>query len=72
MSVKARQAAEFLPTQLHFTRVYRPRGFNKSSAKAMLLHDLPDEEAEKLADMLPKQPYISASPPQRTGIRMMT
>lgn len=31
-------------------------GFNKEHAKAMLFHDLPDDEAEKLASSLPKQP----------------
>lgn len=29
----------------------------KPHAKAMLFHDLPDEEANRLADALPKQPF---------------
>ncbi|KAM7201205.1 hypothetical protein V8F20_004951 [Naviculisporaceae sp. PSN 640] len=37
--------------------------FDKASAKAMLFHDLPDQEAEKLADMLPPQPYACFSTP---------
>ncbi|KAK4214363.1 hypothetical protein QBC37DRAFT_421473 [Rhypophila decipiens] len=31
--------------------------FDKSAAKAMLFHDLPDEEADKLAERLSPQPY---------------
>lgn len=37
--------------------------FKKAYAKAMLYHDLPDEEGERLADMLPKQPYACFSTP---------
>ncbi|KAM7195034.1 hypothetical protein V8F33_006903 [Rhypophila sp. PSN 637] len=37
--------------------------FDKPSAKAMLFHDLPDEEADKLAGMLPPQQYTCFSTP---------
>ncbi|RYP60159.1 hypothetical protein DL769_008252 [Monosporascus sp. CRB-8-3] len=37
--------------------------FEKERAKAMLFHDLPDEEAERLANMLPKQSYVCLSTP---------
>ncbi|KAK7914077.1 hypothetical protein PG985_011780 [Apiospora marii] len=40
-------------------------GFRKAAAKAMLFHDLPDEEADKLADSLPKQPFTCFSTPVR-------
>jgi phytoene dehydrogenase-like protein len=35
--------------------------FKKDHAKAMLFHDLPDEEAERFADALPKQPWACFS-----------
>jgi pimeloyl-ACP methyl ester carboxylesterase len=37
--------------------------FRKEHAKAMLFHDLPDPAADRLADMLPKQPYACFSTP---------
>lgn len=38
-------------------------GFKKAAAKAMLFHDLPDEEADRLAGLLPKQPLTCFSTP---------
>lgn len=37
--------------------------FKKEYAKAMLYHDLPHEEGERLANMLPKQPFACFSTP---------
>ena len=34
---------------------------NKEAAKVMLYHDLPEEEAERLAEALPKQPWTCFS-----------
>ncbi|KAF1956309.1 hypothetical protein CC80DRAFT_492567 [Byssothecium circinans] len=37
--------------------------FKKEHAKFMVFHDLPEDEAEKLASALPKQPYACFSEP---------
>jgi hypothetical protein len=37
--------------------------FKKDHARTLLYHDLSDEEAEKLASRLPKQPYACVSTP---------
>ncbi|KAI0910922.1 hypothetical protein F4823DRAFT_588111 [Ustulina deusta] len=54
---------ENLPEYLEHDRITDLVGFKKDAAKAMLFHDLPDEEANKLADMLPKQPFTCFSTP---------
>ncbi|KAK8043926.1 hypothetical protein PG994_012764 [Apiospora phragmitis] len=38
-------------------------GLKKAASKAMLFHDLPDEEADRLAGLLPKQPFTCFSTP---------
>ncbi|KAI1455922.1 alpha/beta-hydrolase [Annulohypoxylon moriforme] len=40
-------------------------GFKKEHAKTMVFHDLPEEQGETLASMLPKQPYACFSTPAR-------
>lgn len=37
--------------------------FDKQFAKEMLFHDLPDAEAEKIAAILPKQPFTCFTTP---------
>ncbi|KAK8065915.1 hypothetical protein PG997_012662 [Apiospora hydei] len=54
-----------LPDYLEHDRSTDLVGFKKAAAKAMLFHDLPDEEADRLADLLPKQPFTCFSTPVR-------
>ncbi|GAW24123.1 hypothetical protein ANO14919_137040 [Xylariales sp. No.14919] len=54
---------ENLPEYLEHDRTTGLVGFKKGAAKAMLFHDLPDDEANRLADMLPKQPLTCFSTP---------
>ncbi|GAP85017.1 hypothetical protein SAMD00023353_3900560 [Rosellinia necatrix] len=46
-----------LPEYLDHDRSTGLVAFKKDYAKAMLFHDLPDEEADRLAESLPKQPF---------------
>jgi hypothetical protein len=39
--------------------------FKKDHAKLMLFHDLPEEESERLANALPKQPWACFSTPAK-------
>ncbi|KAK7987216.1 hypothetical protein PG996_006182 [Apiospora saccharicola] len=52
-----------LPEYLGHDRSTDLVGFKKTAAKAMLFHDLPDEEADRLAGLLPKQPFTCFSTP---------
>ncbi|KAK8034592.1 hypothetical protein PG993_009587 [Apiospora rasikravindrae] len=52
-----------LPDYLEHDRSTGLVGFKKAAAKAMLFHDLPDVEGDRLADLLPKQPFTCFSTP---------
>ncbi|KAK6833346.1 alpha/beta-hydrolase [Apiospora arundinis] len=56
---------ENLPDFLEHDRSTGLVGFREAAAKAMLFHDLPDEEAERLAGVLPKQPLTCFWTPVR-------
>ncbi|KAJ4303247.1 hypothetical protein N0V90_002140 [Kalmusia sp. IMI 367209] len=50
-----------LPEWMHHDKATGLVAFKKDHAKAMLFHDLSDEEAERFADALPKQPWACFS-----------
>ncbi|KAH9986046.1 alpha/beta-hydrolase [Xylariaceae sp. FL0662B] len=52
-----------LPDFLYHDRTTDLVWFKKEQAKAMLFHDLPDDEANRLADLLPPQPFTCFSTP---------
>lgn len=52
---------EDLPDWIHHDK--ETNLVNLTKAREMLFHDLPDDEAERLANALPKQPYASFATP---------
>ncbi|KAI1322238.1 hypothetical protein F5Y16DRAFT_416236 [Xylariaceae sp. FL0255] len=48
---------ENLPDYLNLDRSTNLVSFKTESAKAMLFHDLPDSEAQRLVEFLPRQPF---------------